>query len=135
MFPPRVSYLGPILHEISGLLLRGGERDHRLSATRLGGMFAVTCHPLGPPKVAGPLQAASMCCRRTPSLALRAGIAQLQETKNPSSPPRERGTEGPAISSLFHRSRGSLIHWLLVSQCLCSYTTEPTLADKQVSRS
>jgi DNA processing protein len=28
---------------------------HRLSATRLGGIFSVTCHPLGPPKVAGPL--------------------------------------------------------------------------------
>ena len=32
-----------------------GERNQRLSDTRLGGMFAATCHPLGPPKVAGPL--------------------------------------------------------------------------------
>jgi hypothetical protein len=54
MFPPRVSYSGPILHEISGLLLREAERDQRLSAAGLGGMFAVTCHPLGPPEVAGP---------------------------------------------------------------------------------
>ncbi len=55
MFPPRVSYLGPILHEISGLLLRGGERDQRLFVARLGGIFTATCHPLGPRKVAGPL--------------------------------------------------------------------------------
>ena len=55
MFPPRVSYLGPILHEMSGLLLREGERDQRLSAARLGGIFTATCHQLGPPKVAGPL--------------------------------------------------------------------------------
>ena len=53
MFPPRASYVGPILHESSGLLLRGAEQDQRLSVTRLSGGFTATCHQLGPRKVAG----------------------------------------------------------------------------------
>ena len=40
---------------IRWLCTRRGERDQRLSATHLGGMLTATCHPLGPPKVAGPL--------------------------------------------------------------------------------
>ncbi len=34
------------------------ERDQRLSAARLGGIFTASCHPLGPRKVAGPLHGA-----------------------------------------------------------------------------
>ena len=54
-----------------------GKRDQRPSATRLGEISTATCHPLGPPEVAGPLQQcrdASMCCRRFPSLTLRASM-------------------------------------------------------------
>ena len=43
-----------------GVKFDRGERDQRLSATHLGGMFTVTCHPLGPPKVAGPLHRAAI---------------------------------------------------------------------------
>ena len=64
-----------------------GVGGQRLSATRLGGMLTVTCHPLGPPKVAGPLHPTVVARRLS---ATRLG-GMFAVTCHPLGPPKVAG--------------------------------------------